>query len=150
MCETAQPLDRSTCSVCGASFADALRSSARERSHKDPNMAALLSLLFPGAGHAYLGLWGQMVARAVLSGFVAIVFVLTTATRGAPALLSSAFGLSAFGLWVAGAHDAYFEASDESSRVWLKSGAFVYVVLGLLCLLFGAMVVSFFKARASF
>ncbi len=89
------------------------------------------------------------MARAVLGTFVAIVFVVSASTPGGPLPLSLAFGMSAFGLWVAAAHDAHREASGEPGRVLLKNNAFLYVVLGLLCLLFAVLLVSFFNARGS-
>ncbi len=131
-----------SCTVCGASFADTVREKAPERTPRDPGTAALLSLALPGAGHWYLGLKGQAIARAVLSCWVVFVVIVSGIQRGVPGsvAIALAFGLAAFGLWFASAHDAYREARSEQSQVLLKGKVFVYLVLGLLFLLVALMI----------
>jgi hypothetical protein len=105
-------------------------------------------LLCPGAGHAYLGLWGQAIARAVVSVWVGLV-VLFAALQGGPGALPTilAFGAAAFCLWAVAAHDAYREAREESDATVLKSKHFLFLVLGLLGMQVGLMVVTAFGAR---
>lgn len=131
-CETVNPLDASVCSVCGTTFADVIRPS-EDRPERDPNTVAMYSLFFPGAGHWYLGLTGQAVARGVLSVWVVLVAVL--AAIAGSVLMGVVFGLAALGLWIIAAHDAYREARRESAAVILKGRTFLYLVLGLLLLM---------------
>ena len=131
-CETVNPLDASVCSVCGTTFADVIRP-PDDRPQRDPNTVAMYSLFFPGAGHWYLGLTEQAVARGVLSMWVVLVAVLS-AIAGSM-LMGVVFGLAALGLWIAAAHDAYREARHESAAVILKGRTFLYLVLGLLLLM---------------
>jgi hypothetical protein len=112
-------------------------------------MAAMLSLFFPGAGHGYLGLWGQAVARTVLSLWVLFVVLVSVLQRGqaGSAMIGFVFGVAATGLWAASAHDAYREARREPSLVLLKGKVFLYLVLGLLALLMLLLVSSGLRAR---
>ena len=116
---------------------------------RDPNTAALWSLCMPGAGHAYLGLWGQGIARAVVSMWVWLVVFVAAVQRGAAGSnqIMVIFGIVAFGLWYAAAHDAYREAKHEENQIILKGRVFLYLVLGLLALLMFMLVASFLKAR---
>ncbi len=147
-CETENPLDSPACSVCGTTFAEVVRPKP-ERPQRDPGMAAMVSLFLPGAGHGYLGLWGQAVARAVLSLWVLFVVLISLLQRGqaGSALISVVFGIAATGLWAAAAHDAYREARDEASQVLLKGKVFLYLVLGLLVLLLVLLLSSGLRAR---
>lgn len=113
---------------------------------RDPNTVALYSLFFPGAGHWYLDLRGQAVARAILS--VWVVFVALLAGIQGSLTLAVPFGAAAFGLWVVAAHDAYREARGESAAVILKGRMFMYVVLGLLLLMVVLLVGAGLRARA--
>jgi len=134
-CETENALDVTVCEVCGTSFAEVMRPK-EERPERDPGMAAMVSLFFPGAGHAYLGMWGQAVARGVLSLWVLFVVLVSVLQKGAGSgLIAVVFGLVAFALWAAAAHDAYREAQHQASQVLLKGKVFLYLVLGLLGLL---------------
>ena len=147
-CATKNPLDASFCSVCGATFADTMEPKPA-RPQRDPNLAALLSLLLPGAGHAYIGLWAQAASRAVISVWVIFVVVASLFAGGeaSSTLLAAVFGVVAFGLWVVGAHDAYREAKNESRLVLLKGKIFLWLVLGLLMLLFIMMVTTGLRAQ---
>jgi hypothetical protein len=130
--------------VCGATLADLLRPEPPERPARDPGTAALISLAFPGAGHAYLGLWGQALARAIISVWVISVALYTAVVgaQGAAGAIPAVFGLAAFALWVVAAHDAYREAGGERGSVLLKPRYFLYLVLGLLLLLLGLIVIG--------
>jgi hypothetical protein len=121
------------CPVCGSDLATTLRPPEPERPQRDPNMTALISLLLPGAGHAYLGQWPQGLSRAVVQMWV-LATALIGAVQGTP-LVWVTFGMAATALWVVAAHDAYREAADEGRGVLLKGRVFLWVVLGLLALL---------------
>jgi ribosomal protein L40E len=146
-CGTKNPLDASICNVCGNTFAETM-SPTEPRPSRDPNMAALLSLLLPGAGHAYVGLWAQAASRAVISVWVIFVVVVSFFAKGRAnsTLMAAVFGAVAVGLWAVGAHDAYREARNESRHVLLKGKVFFWLVLGLLMLLFIMMVVTALQA----
>ncbi len=118
--------------MCGTTFADSVRPPAAAPD-VDPNSVAMYSLFFPGAGHWTLGMKAQGAARAIVSTWVVGVALLS-AIAGSIAM-ASAFGVAAFALWFAGAHDAYREARGEGGLVVLKPRVFVYVVLGLLLLM---------------
>ena len=135
-CEAENALEVEACRVCGSTFAETVRPKV-ERPERDPGTAALLSLFLPGAGHAYVGLWGQGIARAVVSVWVIVVLLVAFLQRGDPgtSLIAIVFGLVAFALWGVAAHDAYREARREETLVLLKGRAFLYVVLGLLVLM---------------
>lgn len=128
------PFDLRHCSVCGAALAATLREPEPERNERDPGKVALLSLFLPGAGHAYLGLWGQAIARAITSIWVLFVMLATGVQQGLSAPMPVLFALASFGLWAATAHDAYREAVGDSRAVLLRGRTFLYVVLGLIAL----------------
>ncbi len=148
-CESETSIDLQTCEVCGTPFADLARPPEPERSPRDPGTAALYSLFLPGAGHAYLGLWGQAIARAMVSMWVVGVVIIAGIQRGVSGsiLIAVAFGIVAFGLWGAAAHDAYREARREPDQVLLKGKMFMYLVLGLLLLLVALMVPAVLQVR---
>jgi ribosomal protein L40E len=146
-CEAENALEVEACRICGTTFAETVRPKV-ERPERDPGTAALLSLFLPGAGHAYVGLWGQGVARAVVSVWVIVVLIVSFLQRGDPGttLIAIVFGLVAFALWAVAAHDAYREARREEALVLLKGRAFMYLVLGLLVLLMVLMTASGLRA----
>jgi ribosomal protein L40E len=148
VCDAENPIDALTCSVCGTTFARAIQPQEASTVHGDPGNAALYSLFLPGAGHAYLGLWPQAVARAVLSTWVVGIVVLAVIAKGAGStLVAITFGVVAFGLWLVAAHDAYREARHEPTQVLLRGRIFVYLVMGLLGLLFLMLVTTILRAR---
>jgi hypothetical protein len=148
VCETVNDLDHLVCSVCGAPFARTVLP-AEEKPQRDPNTVALISLFMPGAGHAYLGLWGQAIARAVVSFWVVLVVIVAGLQKGAGSsnMIMALFGAVAFGLWGVAAHDAYREARDEGPLVILKGKVFFYMVLGLLLLLVAVLMSALIKAQ---
>lgn len=137
VCETANDLAADTCAVCGSSFADTMRPPPPPVTG-DPNKAALYSLFYPGAGHAYLGQWGQAVARGIMSAWVLLVtgFLLFGASGGSSKIFAAVFSLVATGLWLAAAHDAFREASGRQSQVLLRGRRYLYVTGTLVGLLF--------------
>ena len=132
-CDTQNPIDSDVCSVCGTTFAQMVHPEP-EMADKDPNTAALISLFFPGAGHGYLGLWGDAIARGIISLWVVAVALIAAfaAEQASGRLVTILFGLVAFGLWGVAAHDAYRAARKEKERVILKGRGFLFLVLGLL------------------
>jgi ribosomal protein L40E len=140
VCGEANPIEADDCSICGASLAETMRPPARSVTG-DPNTAALYSLFFPGAGHAYLGLWAQGISRGILSSWVLLVSAFLLFGGGGK-LAASIFVLASVALWIVTAHDAYREANHESSLVLLQGRRFLYVTIGLLCLLFMMLLVG--------
>lgn len=146
-CDAANPFDAQECSVCGTSFGDLLREPEPERPARDPNTVALISLFFPGAGHGYLGLWGQAIARAIVSAWVMLVTIVAGLQSGV-GFMTVLFGAIALALWLVAAHDAYREASGARGEVLLKQGYFLWVVLGILALMMGMFVMQALQANA--
>ncbi|MCA1675828.1 MAG: hypothetical protein LC799_27855 [Actinobacteria bacterium] len=130
-CEARNPLAEQRCSVCGAGFGEILKEEKLQVA-RDPGTVALISLFFPGAGHAYMGRWGQAVARAVISLWALLVCFFAGVQGGRGMMLAVVFGVIALALWVIAAHDAYREASGSSALALIKSNHFLYLVLGLL------------------
>ena len=147
-CETVNSIETETCSVCGMSFADLLRPPGPDKPKRDPNTVALISLFWPGAGHGYIGEWGQAIARAVVSLWVLIVTGVSLVQSGVGAM-ATIFGGVAFGLWAVAAHDAFQEASNAPGRVILRPKYFLWLVLGLLVLLMGMLTVQGLQANAA-
>ncbi len=147
-CDTANPFDASECSVCFTPFADLLREPEPERPQRDPNTVALIALFFPGAGHGYLGLWGQAIARAIVSAWVMLVTIVAGVQSGI-GFMTVLFGAIAFALWLVAAHDAYREAGGATSEILLKQGYFLWVVLGILALMMGMFVMQALQASGS-
>lgn len=148
-CDSANDLDVAACAVCGTTFGDAVRPKP-ERPQRDPAKAALFSLFLPGAGHAYVGMWGQAIARGVLWSWVLLVAIVGLLDKDVPGslLMATMFGLAAFGLWAVSANDAYREARNEPNAVLLRGRRFLYVVLGLMALLFLVMFGALLSARS--
>ena len=132
-CDSVNAFEVDVCSVCGSPFAATIRPRS-EVPEKDPGRAALLSLLMPGAGHAYLGLWGQALARAITSLWVLFVMLAGAVQRGLFAPMPIVFAVASVALWGIAAHDAYREARGERAAILLTSRVFLYVVLGLVAL----------------
>jgi hypothetical protein len=133
--------------VCGASFAATVapRAPAPDR---DARTAAALSLLWPGVGHAYLGDWGQALARAVAGAWVTFVALLlgVSAGPGAPAALL--FSVAALALTLVAAHDAYRAAAGRPQEAILSGRALTWVFVALMCLSLVAVVASGLTALA--
>lgn len=147
-CDTENRLEEPACVVCGTGFGEALRPPTPPRVHRDPGTTAMISLFFPGAGHAYLGMWPQAVARAVVSVWVvAMALFFAVGGKGGAMPMAILYGLVAFGLWMVAAHDAFREASDQPRQVLLYGRRFTYLVLGLLVLLMGSMFLTAFSSR---
>ncbi|CAN5213254.1 hypothetical protein BH20ACT22_BH20ACT22_12450 [soil metagenome] len=146
-CSTTNSLDADVCTACGTSFVTTMKPDEPIGPERDPGTAAMLSLFMPGAGHGYLGLWGQAVSRAILGLWVSGIVLLAGLQEGAGSgLIAIVFGAASFGLWIVTAHDAYREAGHDSGAVILKGRTFLFTVLGLLLMLLGMLVVSGLRA----
>ena len=147
-CGTPNNLDMSACTACGTTFAEAVRPKPA-RVERDPGTVTMISLFFPGAGHAYMGMWGQAVARGVLSLWVLGVAIVGLLDKEVPGslVMATLFGVAAFALWAITAHDAYREAINDPNSVWLRGKRFLYLVLGLMALLFVVMFMALMSAR---
>ncbi|HEX2196004.1 MAG TPA: zinc finger protein [Actinomycetota bacterium] len=147
-CDTENRLEEQTCTICGTPFAESIRPPAPARAPRDPGTTAMISLFFPGAGHAYLGMWAQAAARAVVSAWVvlmALFFAVGGDGRSMP--VAALYGAAAFALWVTAAHDAFREANGETKQVLLQGRRFTYLVLGLLMLLLASLFLTAFANR---
>lgn len=149
-CATSNPLETDACTACGTSFVTSIKPDEPKGPERDPGTAAMLSLFMPGAGHGYLGLWGQAVARGVLGLWVSGIVLLAGLQDGAGSgLIAIVFGAASFGLWIVTAHDAYREASHDPGAVLLKGRTFLFTVLALLVMLLGMLVASGLRASAA-
>jgi len=145
-CDTDNELSAPACRVCGTRFGAAPQPSIVVT--RDPNNVAMLSLFFPGAGHAYLGMWAQAIARAALTIWVLAVVLVAALQKGVPGSGSIVviFGATAFALWGLTAHDAYREASNDPSGVILRPRIFLYLTIGLLFALFASVMAAVINA----
>ena len=149
-CTTVNPLETDACSACGTSFVATMKPAEPKGPERDPGTAAMLSLFMPGAGHGYLGMWGQAAARGILGLWVSGIVLIAGLQEGAGSgLIAIVFGGASFGLWGITAHDAYQEAIHNSGAVILKGRAFLYTVLGLLAILLCMLIVSGLRASTA-
>ena len=146
-CDCVNSIDTDVCSVCGMSFADLLRPAAPDKPQRDPNTVALISLFWPGAGHGYIGQWGQAIARGVVSFLLLVVTSVTFAQSGAGGM-TMVFGGIAFSFWAIAAHDSFQEASNAPNKVILRPKYLLWLVLGVLMLMVGSLIVQGFKVSA--
>jgi hypothetical protein len=137
-CGTFNAITHEICQVCGATLRQTVEpDQGKSRTKRDPRLTAMVSLAFPGAGHGYLGLWGEAIARAFIGAWMlaAVVAGLSVDAAGTK-LLGLVFILATFGMWAVSAHDAYREAEGQHRQAILKDRMFLYLVLVLLGLLF--------------
>ncbi len=134
-CDSDNAIEDMACRVCGTPFAAAVgaEETKARRVESDPNTVALASLFFPGAGHAYMGLWGQAVARAILSLWaIGLTFAMGVAGS---TVFAGLVGMIAFGLWAVAAHDAYRIATGDEGAILLNTTARYLGVVGALLIL---------------
>lgn len=136
-CDTSNPLEAGVCTVCGTAFREVVAANdAGGTPARDPRVAAAAGAIFPGFGHAYIGSWGQALARVAVAMWVVATIVAGMSVRTLPSrLMSVAFILAALGLWTLSSYDAYQAASNNPGSVVLKGRTFVWLVLGLVGLL---------------
>ena len=147
-CGTSNHIDVVVCSVCGGTFATTVAEPELRRP-SDPNTAALLSMLFPGVGHAYIGDWGAAIARSVLGLWVGALALVMIVSDGIPGSIGLAivFGFAAAGLWLIAAHDAYRSSGGQEALVILRGRRYLYVTVGLLGALFMGLMLATFASR---
>lgn len=147
-CDNENRLEEPACTVCGTLFAEAMKPPGPERPQRDPGTTAMISLFFPGAGHAYLSMWPQAIARAVVSIWVVLMTLFfAIGGKGGSTPVALLFAMASFGLWLTAAHDAFREANGESRQVLLQGRRFTYLVLGLLMLLLASLFLTAFTNR---
>lgn len=146
VCESSNPIEERVCAVCDANIAETLRPQEDKAPQRDPSTTALYSLFWPGAGHAYLGLWGQAIARGIVSLWVLAAAVVTAVQNGPFQPFPLMFAAISLGLWLVAAHDSYREARREPALVLLKDRYLLFVVLGVLGLLFVMLLVQGLQA----
>jgi hypothetical protein len=147
VCGSDNGLELVSCAVCGAPLAATLRPPESPGPRRDPGTTAMMSLFFPGAGHAYVGLWGPAIARAVTATWVLSVALLSALQGGLGSPAAMVFGLVSFGLWIVCCHDAYREAAGERGAVILGDRYLIYLVLALLVLSFATVFLTALGAR---
>jgi hypothetical protein len=147
-CETMNSIETDVCSVCEMSFAELLRPAAPDKPKRDPNTVALISLFWPGAGHGYIGQWGQAIARGVVSFLLLVITAVSFAQSGAGGM-ATIFGGIAFSFWAVAAHDSFQEASNAPNKVILRPKYFLWFVLGILMLMVGSVLLQGFKASGA-
>jgi hypothetical protein len=149
VCGEENALAASVCATCGTTFAASLRPPETIAEDKNPSTAALLSLLFPGAGHLYLDLVAQAVARAVVTAWVVVIAAVAAFAEGSgmARMISLVFGVIALALWAVNAHDAYREANGERFAVILKGRMYTYLVVGIIGLLMLMMTFAALQAQ---
>lgn len=135
-CELENPIETRVCSRCGARFESLFREPDAAPTI-DPDRAAWLSLLFPGAGHMAAGRTADGIGRAVIFAWTALTAVAILIMRGGfragrllpLLLLYLAAAAGVYGVTVVDARRAAGgEAPVLSSRVML------YGVTGLILL----------------
>lgn len=148
LCDHDNDLAASVCAVCGSPFAATVRGPEEEPEPRDPNMAAMLSLFLPGAGHAYLGRWPEAIGRIVLSAWVVAVALVGAFAENVPGsvVLAVIFGLAAFALWAGAAHDAYRSARREDDLVLLRGRRYMFVTFSLMGVLMLSLVAAALSA----
>ncbi len=137
-CGSVNPMETEICSACGSTLHRTLSpDDGGPRKQRDPRLTAMVSLAYPGVGHAYLGMWGQAIARVTIATWMlaAVIAGLSVEAAGAR-VLAVVFVLIAVGMWGVSAHDAFREAQNQQRLTILKGRAFLYLVVGLLALLF--------------
>ncbi|HYN35582.1 MAG TPA: hypothetical protein VEV82_01260 [Actinomycetota bacterium] len=132
-CKSVNAMAESVCTACGTTFAEAIKPPEPKGPKRDPKTTAIVSLFLPGAGHAYLGMWPEGIARAIISTWVVVMTIFSAMQGAGPAqTMSFLFGFVATGLWLVSAHDAYREAEGRANYILLKRSFFLYLVVGLL------------------
>jgi hypothetical protein len=130
------------------SFAKNLKEPEPKVKQRDPGATVMFSMFFPGAGHAYLGLWGQAFARAVIGLWLLFTAAMGAVQRIGGLVIAVVFGIAALAHWGVTAHDAFRESEGMRSYVILKGKVLLYTVLGLLLILVILLVMAGMQARS--
>jgi hypothetical protein len=133
-CRTENPIEATTCRVCGTPFARLLEEERRGPA-LEPGRAVSRSLLFPGLGHAAAGRGAEGLARAVVFGYALAIVMTVLVMRSGEGfgpflplvLISAAAGIALYAL---SAVDAGRLARGEQQV--LSSRALLYGAVGLM------------------
>jgi DNA-directed RNA polymerase subunit RPC12/RpoP len=145
-CDLENPIESPVCTRCGTKF-DRLFSQPEQRHRGDPDRAARLSLLFPGAGHIAAGRAADGFARAVLFVWTALTVVAILVMRGGspgpflPVLVP--YAAAAVGVYAVTVVDARRAAEGYSPLI--SSRVMLYGVVGLI--LFTVAILFVFSTR---
>lgn len=128
-CETYNPMERSTCQVCGTSFT-ARFADADERRDVDWGAARMRSALLPGLGHVAAGRAAQGAGRAVLFGVWLLGGIVVVAGAGSRGLLIGApLLLGALVVYALTLHD--IAALERGRRELLAGRMLLWLVVGI-------------------
>ena len=143
VCGQENELAERSCTRCGTAFGR-LFEEPTPPPRVSPQRAALLSLVFPGAGHVAAGRVADGLARGVVFAFVLamVVVILAAGELGGPLLpLVVLFGGSGATLYAATAVDAYRAVRQEppvvSTRL-LLIGATILLLVAVAILILGS------------
>lgn len=141
VCGERNPIALDACAVCGTPFVTAMRQE-RAGPQVDPSVAFGRSLLFPGLGHARLGLGAEGFARGAL--FVILLFTtLLVGFAGASSpllkILLVTFASGTLGVYLVTAVEARRIAEGGSPMV--STRLLLWVTVGVLMAAMGLIVV---------
>lgn len=144
-CETYNPIERSTCQVCGTSFT-ARFADAEGRSDVDWRAARLRSALLPGLGHIAAGRAAQGAGRAVLFVVWLLGGVIVVAGAGSRGLLIGApLLLGAAVVYALTLHD--IAALERGRRELLAGRTLLWLVVGVTLALIVTTILGVGSAR---
>jgi hypothetical protein len=132
VCEAKNPIELDVCAVCGTPFATVMRRE-EDRPHVDPAVAFGRSLVFPGLGHAKLGLSAEGFARGALFVILLLVTLLIAlAGASSPVLrvLLLTFAIGTLGVYLVTAAEARKIA--EGGRPIVSTRLLLWVTVGVL------------------
>ena len=152
ICGAVNPVAEDVCRDCGTSLFDSLRRSegdARQQALEDKssNVAAALSLV-PGAGHFYLGLVGQGVARFILFIWWFGSAAVLPDSRGPVAIVRVLLFLGAVALILVTALDSYRAVEEPGSGPILDRRLMLYSSLAVVGLLVAGVFYAVVAARS--
>lgn len=145
VCDARNAMELDVCETCGTPFGHGLEP-ARGAPAVSAQQALVLSLLFPGLGHARLGRWADAVIRMAFFGWAlgtAVAFYLARPEEGGLGGLGvvlAGFALAAVGIYAEAALDAPRQANGEppllSPRqlMWMGVALVVLTVLAVVIL----------------
>ncbi len=145
LCETWNPLERTTCSSCRSPFARTIAPTAEvELPDVDETTAVIVSMLLPGAGHLMLKRTGAGILRMILyvSWLVGGLLLLRAAASSSQSLVPAApLLLGALAVLVASAVEVQQMTTDNDLTI-LTPRVTLWLVVGVL----GMLMMSFLGA----
>lgn len=142
-CERANPLDLTSCGLCGTSFYEAFGPQEQETptTSRSAPVAAGLSVL-PGAGHFYLGRPAEGVVRLMLAVWWISTGLLVRSSPGPLLLVKVTYLLAAGVLVLLSVADAYRAAEDAKAPALLSRRVVMYGSLALIGLLMMSLAIA--------